>query len=266
MDRHSGRQRRFPAVVIAAIVFVLCIVQGQFWIAKWFPAMAGLVRITPALVLFEIPVRLPVPIDMLLVPGLFFLIYPLMVLLYPSRPGMPSGRQALQRAQAAFSGFFVLLVCMALAGLIYYLAQDYLPANIRNGINSFGMNVDINLPYPAYENIHLRGSTILFVGFITGMWFCIRKIRKEPGMPKPVPLTREQRMTPYQRMMDEKRLKEKQTRIAETPNVAKPAISRMPAGTEQAIARPGRNSFPRLCHSQPVVTLRPEAARYMPMV
>jgi len=265
MDSHASQQRRFPAVAITAVLFVLCIVAVQFWVAKLFPALSGLVRINPSLVIFEIPVQLPSGIDMILVPGLFFLIYPLLILIYPSRPGISSWRQATQKTGSAFVGLLVLLFCMIAGGLIYYLVQDHLPGNIRNGINSFGMNADIYLPYPGYETIHLRGSTIIFACFAIGMWICIRKIKKEPGMPKAVRLTREQRMTPYERMMQEKRAKEKQIIPGRAPAGRTSATNGTPVDIEPGTNRPYRSGLSRLCYNKPVMTFRPEAVNYMPM-
>jgi len=275
---HTGQQRRFPAVPIAAVLFLLCIIPGQFWIAKLVPDIAGLVQINPSLVFLDIPIHFPVAIDLILAPGLFLLVYPLVILIYPSRTGIPSWRQAVQRTRSAFAGLFILLFCVLSGGLIYYLVQDELSRRVRNGINSFGINTDIYLPYPGYETIHLRGSTILFVCFVTGMWICLRKIRKEPGMQKAGQLTREQRMTPYERMMQEKRMKEKQVMQEVQPiqhtqhkkkghkadKISQPAPQ---AGKHpyQETTRPYRNDPTGLCCRQPVRTFRPEAVSYMPM-
>jgi hypothetical protein len=263
---HTRRQRRFPAVTIVAILFLLCIIPGQALIANLYPQISGLAGINPSLVFLDIPAYLPLTIDMILVPGLFFLLYPFVILFYPSRPGISVGRQIIQRVGAVFSGLFALLFCMASGGLIYYLVKDYLPIRIRNGIDSFGINADIHLPYPGYETIHLRGSAVLFVCFVIGISICIRKIRKEPGMQTSAKLTREQRMTPYERMLQEKRMKEKQmTGPYQAPTVTA-AINRNPVGVERRTTRPDRNNFPHLCHSEPVMAFRPEAVAYMPIL
>ena len=232
---HTGRQRRFPAVAIAAILFLLCIIPGQALIANLCPGISGLAGINPSLVFLDIPAYLPITIDLILVPGLFLLLYSFVTLFYPSRPGISVGRQAVQRVGAIIAGLFALLFCMLSGALVYYLLKDYLPARVRNGIDSFGINADIHLPYPGYETIHLRGSAVLLVCFVIGMSICIRKLRKEPGSQKATKLTREQRMTPYERMLQEKRTKEKQT------------------------------TGPHLCHSEPVMAFRPEAVAYMPI-
>ena len=258
MDALTRQQRPFPAVAVVAVLFVLCIFPGQFWITRLFPGMPGLIKIRPSLVILDIPVQLPVSIDLVLVSGLFLLSYPVVILLYPSRPGLPPWRQAIQRVRSVFAGLFILLFCILSGGLIYYLVQDYLPRQIKTGIGSFGINADIYLPYPGYETIHLRGSTLLFVCFVIGMAICIRKIRKEPGMQKAGQLTREQRMTPYQRMMQEKR-------SGPAPAASKPAVNQKRSKPEQRVPRLNHNDLHGLCCRQPVTTFRPEAVSYMPM-
>ena len=266
---HTGRQRKFPAVAIVAILFLLCIMPGQALIANYLPKISGLAGINPSLVFLDIPAYLPVTIDLILVPGLFFLLYPFVILFYPSRPGISAGGQVIQRVGAVFAGLFALLFCVLSGGLIYYLVQDHLPMRVRNGIDSFGINADIHLPYPGYETIHLRGSAVLFVCFVIGMSICIQKIRKEPGMRKSVKLTREQRMTPYQRMLKEKQpptgtaaINTRTTAI----NTGKAAINRNPVGVERRTTRPDRKSIPHLCYSEPVMAFRPEAVAYMPIL
>lgn len=275
MDIHSGRQRPFPAVAIVTVLFLICIIPGQFWITNLFPGMFGFVEIHPSLVLLDIHIPLPVTIDLILVSGLFLLIYPVIVLFFPSRPGVSSWRQAMQRAGAVLAGLFALLFCMLSGGLIYYLVQDYLPRRIRNGIDSFGINADIHLSYPGYETIHLRGSLILLVCFVIGLSIFIRKIRKEPGVQKTRPLTREQRMTPYERIVKEKRMQEKQMKeipMKEKQMLQEAGIKKKERKAdkswqpiEQATTRHDRNVQPRLCHIQPIMSLDLDAVNYMPM-
>ncbi|THU30208.1 hypothetical protein FAM09_30365 [Niastella caeni] len=257
MNTHAGRQRRFPAVAIVVVLFILCIVPGQFWITKQFPAISGLVQINPSLIFLDIPIHIPVAIDLILAPALFLLMYPLVILFFPSR------RQMLQRVRAAFTGFFILLCCVLLGGLIYYLVQDHLSMQVKNGINSLGIIADIHLSYPGHETIYLRGSLVLFVCFVIGLFICIRKIRKEPAGQ----LTREQRMTPYERMLQEKRMKEKQmmqeTRKFQQEDKHQADKSRKPDIMEQKTIVGGRH-VSGLCSSQPVMTIRPEAVYYMP--
>src|SRR5688500_10682815 len=147
MDIDTGKRRSFPAVAISALLLLLCIIPGQFWATKQFPEISGLVQINPSLIFLDIPIAVPFTIDLILVTGLFLLIYPVVILVYPSRPGIPSWRQAMQRARNAFVGLFTLLFCMLAGGYIYYLVKDQLPVQVRNGIDAMGINADIHLPY-----------------------------------------------------------------------------------------------------------------------
>jgi hypothetical protein len=261
MDIHTGRQRRFPALAIVVVSLILCIVPGQFYLSKLFPSLSGLAQINPSLVFLEIPVQLPVAIDLVLVPGLFLLLYPVVLLFNPFRPGIVCWRQSMQRIRRTFAGLFVLLCCVLAGGLIYYLVQDHLTTEIRNGINSMGFIADVHLAYPGHETIYLRGSLVLFVCFLIGLLICIRKIRKEPASQ----LTREQRMTPYERMLQEKRMNEKQLkqeRINTSEHMAEK--SWQPVRMDQEIIDPHRNGHAGVCYSQPVRTIRPEAMYFMP--
>lgn len=250
MDIHSGQHRRLPAAAIAVVLFVLCIVPGQSLVTKLLPSISGLLQLNPTLILFEIPTQLPVAIDLIVAPGLFLLIYPLVVLLYPSRPGITYRRQPLQRLRAAFSGLFILLCCMLLGAMIYFLVQDHLTTQVRNGINSMGIIADIHLSYPGQETIALRGSLVLLVCFFIGLFIFIRKIRKEPE----AGLTREQRMTPYERMVQERRMQHKQP--IQEPRIFQPVVP--------STMQPDTNGRSGLCCSEPVMKLRPEARYFMP--
>ncbi|MBO9202180.1 MULTISPECIES: hypothetical protein [Niastella] len=244
MDVLQGKQRSFPTVAIVLVILALCIIPGQLYVAKQFPAIAGRVQINPSLVFLDIPVRLPLDIDMIVAPALFFLIYPIVILFSPSR------RHLLQRVRAAFTGLFVLLCCVLTGGWIYYLVKDHLTTQVITGINSFGINADIHLPYPGYETINLRGSLIVFVCFMIGLFIFLRKIRKAPVEG----LTREQRMTPYERMLQERRLQGRQ-------QTKSTVIERQPPVIIQA----DRNRQSGLCYCQPVLRLAPEALYYMPV-
>lgn len=263
MDIDTGKRRQFPAVAISAVLILLCIVPGQFWASKTFPAVSGLVQINPSLIFLDIPTPLPFTIDLVLVLGLFLLIYPLVILLYPSRPGIPSWRQAIVRARNAFAGLLAVLFFVLSGGWIYYLVKDQLPINVRNGIDSMGINADIHLAYPGLEAIPLRGSLVLFICFLIGITIFIRKIRKEPGMRKAGRLTREQRMTPYERMIREKRMIQKDGMKNNGLNTEK---SWQPVYPNVVATRPGWNDQSRLCYSQPVFTFTPIAVRYMPLL
>jgi hypothetical protein len=264
MDMHAGQQRRFPAVAIVVVLFILCIIPGQAWIAKQFPAISGLAQIKPTLVFLDIPTELPITIDLILVPVMFLLIYTVVILFYPVRPGILSLRQTLHRVRSAMAGLFALLCCMLAGGLTYYLVQGYLSNQVRNGINTLGLTADIHLAYPGYETIHLQGSMILLVCFFIGLVICIRKIRKEPK----AGLTREQRMTPYERMLQEKRMQKKHG-MQETQTIQKeePKVYNAwkPANVHLETIQPAYHAQSRVCNSHPIASLKPLAVNYMPM-
>ena len=288
MGINTGRQRPFPAVAIVSVLFILCLFPGQHWIANQFPEISGLVRIDPGLTILDIPVRIPVTVDLILVPGIFILTYMVVILLYPSRSGMSAWREAIFRIGAVFAGVFALLLCMTFGALISYLAQDYLPKSIRNGIDSLGINADVHLPYRGYEAIHLRGNVISLACFIIGIAIGIRQIKRAPGTRKTrkaAPLTREQRTTPYERMLREKRELEKQkaaearmtahARSARSKQetspqttVTKPGSTRVKPGVTQlkpGSTRSDGKTPSALCRNHPVLTLEPDAVNYMPM-
>jgi hypothetical protein len=227
MDIQTGRQRPFPAVAIVVLLLSLSLFLGQPWIAHLFPGISGLARMDPGLTILDIPVHLPVTVDLILVPGLFILSYLIVILLYPSRSGRSRWEEAVQRIGYVFAGVFAFLLCMASGALISYLVRDHLPGPIRNGIDSLAINADLRLPYTGPGAIHLRGNVILLICFIIGRAICIRQIKRAPGTRKVARLTREQKMTPYERMLREKRK--------------------------------------ALCRHHPVLTIRPEAVNYMPM-
>ncbi|OQP59711.1 hypothetical protein A3860_36115 [Niastella vici] len=263
MSIQTGQQRRFPAVAIMVVLLALCIYPGQLLVTKFLPTISGLAQINPSVVFAEIPTQLPVTIDLILVPGLFLLLYPIVVLLYPLRPGILSWGQSLQRIKAAYIGLFILFCCVLIGGGIYYLIQNQLTTQVKNGINSIGFIADIHLAYRGQETIYLRGGLVLLICFIIGLVICIRKIRKEPA----VGLTREQRMTPYERMLRERKLsKEQQMMLDAEMRIGgyHPDKGHKPALKEQTALQPERRGQSGFCDSQPVSRFRPEAIYFMP--
>lgn len=272
MDSATGKNRQFPAVTVAVVLILLCIYPGQLLTTQWFPAASGFVQVNPSLIFLDIPIPLPVTIDLLLVMGLFLILYPLVIVFYPSQSGIPSWQQAIQRVQHVVVGFMALLCCMLLGGFIYYLVQDHLSEDVRNGINSLGINADIHLSYFGFDTIHLRGSLILLVCFIIGITICIFKIKKEPGKQKAGRLTREQRMTPYKRMMQEKRVLQKPTAKQDTHtttvknNARETGKKWQSAHPDGLTAQHNRKVHQHICYNQPVSSLKPVAVAYMPLV
>ncbi len=104
---------------------------------------------------------------------------------------------------------------------------------------------------------------ILFICFIVGLVICIKKLRKEP----PTQLTREQRMSPYERMLQEKRLGKMQgiqeQRIIQ-PQEHTVYNNRSIAVVEHEPIQPRHNGHSYSCYSQPVRIFKPEAMYFMP--
>lgn len=239
---YSDQQRRVPAVTIVVVLFILCVAGSHYWAVKQFPGLAGLVQINPSLIILDIPTKLPIPIDLLLTSILFVVSYSVVTLFYPGAPGLPFGWQTWKRLKAAIAGIFALLFFTVAGGVIYYFLQDHLSANAQQGINTLGLHADLRL---GLQTFSLRGSMIVFAGFLIGLIIFIRKIRKSPA----IPLTREQRITPYDRMLQEKRMQHKQP--YEVYKQTKPV----------SIQRPSTH----VCYTHPVITLKPLAVNYMPM-
>jgi len=68
-----------------------------------------------------------------------------------------------------------LLICILAAGGLFYELSDYLPKQVRNGIDSFGIRADLVLPYPSDEKVHLQGSMIMLVFCIIGWRLLVKK-------------------------------------------------------------------------------------------
>ena len=255
------KTRPFPASVIASLLFLACLFPGQHLISNLLPGISGVATVNPGLIIFDIPVHLPVAIDLILVPVLFFFVYAVVILLYPSRRGTTTWRETVPRLGAALAGSFVFLFAAASGGFISYLLQDRLPKNVRNGIDSLGITADISLPFPAYRTIHLPGNIITLIGLVIGFALCIAKISRTPGTKKIAPLTREQRMTPYARMQKEK----KQAVFINKPD----AGNKLNAGNKPDVIRQptaaNKRSTKTRCRNHPLLTLEPEAVAYMPM-
>ena len=253
MGNHAGRKRPFPAVAIVFILLLLCLFPGQHLVAGLLPSASGIAKIDPGVVIMDIPVHIPFTIEPVLVFGLFLLLYPLLVLAYPTQPYRPSLGEAMQRTGTVLTGLFIVLFCVGAGGLIAWVVQGYLPRTVRNAVETFGINTDIRLPYASYGLLHLHGNVIVLVCLIVGLVISIRKIGQTQAIQKTVPLTREQRKTPYKRMIEEKKgqgpKKEKVIRMKDPRNIIMVKNTNLPAR----------------CQSQQVLRVEPESVAYMPM-
>ena len=69
---------------------------------------------------------------------------------------------------------------MLAGGGIYYLLEEYLSRQVRNGIDSFGIRADIVLPYPFEDTVHLQGSMIMLIFCIIGWRLLVKKAVLRP--------------------------------------------------------------------------------------
>ena len=152
-------------LLFVGMLLLVSVLLEQYAIAPFLPWMGELGSFRPMLVFLDIPLELP-RIDWLPVSLLFAVGYSIAIAPELSRIGQ---RGALRKkVWQALTGWCFLLLLLLAGGGIYYLAQDYLPKQIGNGIDSFGLRADITLPWP-YENlIHLHGSMLLLVFFLIG--------------------------------------------------------------------------------------------------
>ena len=162
----------------------MAILLDRYLIAGLFPWASGLAGLTPMLVFFDIPVPLPVIIDLPVI-GLFFFFYWILLLSYPSRYGAATWPELRKRLWRQFTGAFVLLLCLAAGGGIYYLSSGLMSRQVRNGIDSFGIQADIYTPIPDHEIIHLRGSMILLVCFFIGMRIFLKRTGRTDAILEP---------------------------------------------------------------------------------
>ena len=154
-------------LLILLVLLTISILLDRYLIVGLFPWISMLGGLSPMIVFLDIPLRLPV-IDCIPVAILFSLFYTILVASNPGRYGTMANGEIGRRLGSLFGGALILLVWMAAGGLIYYFAWGYLPREVRNGIDSFGLQMDIYNPYPGHETLHLRGSMLLLICFIIG--------------------------------------------------------------------------------------------------
>jgi len=179
MNTYAGRRRSF---LLVALLLLISILLEQYWIVRLLPWMSDLGGIRPKVVFLDIPVDFPVTIDLIPVGLLFSFFYSLVL-----APGLPRVGGAIwpalrKRVGAVLLGLTAVLVCLLVGGGVFYLLKDHLPREVRNGIDSFGVQADIYLPYPGEEVIHLRGSMLLLVAGYLGMRVWMRKTALKPAV------------------------------------------------------------------------------------
>jgi len=174
MPADHGRARPFLIVLLLLAISMLLDRYLVSVLCPWMPSLGG----TSLMVVFlDIPVALPL-IDPLPVAVLFSLFYSMV----PARQmGSESGGLS-----SIWGGVFILACWMAAGALLYHFAEGFLPRVVRNGIDSFGIHVDINTPLAEYSMLHLRGGFILFACFILGGRTLVKRIHRA-AIAHPVP-------------------------------------------------------------------------------
>ena len=163
---------RRGSLLVACFLLLLCIVFEQFFMAPFFPMLDAAGSVRPMIVFLDIPLALPA-IDWLPVSILFCILYAVVISSSVSRTGQKGllGKHIWK----ALTGWYLLLGCIAAGGGLYHLAEDYLPKQVANGIDSFGVRADLTLPYPSGELIHLHGSMLQLLFALLGLHLMARR-------------------------------------------------------------------------------------------
>ncbi len=217
---------------------MVCVYPLQGWLTSWFPQISGRSTLEPSLTIFDIPIHSAFPIDLIFVPGLFLILYSTVVLIFKAN--------LLKRLAAVFFSTITILSCIAAGAIISWVLHDHIPDQIRQGMRSLAVNAELHLPGTGYPNLHLPGDTLSLLGLIVGIVISIRIMSKTPAKhaKKRTRLTPEQRMTPYQRMLIERR--------SDMPH--------RPKGVPRHY-EPSHG----LCRNEPLHTLQPEAVNFRPL-
>ena len=157
-------------LLTVTFLLLLATLFEQYGIAPFFPLTNAAGSFRLMIVFLDIPLALP-DIDWLPVSILFTILYCVAVGPRLSRAEQPLGRWTWK----ALSGWWLFLACTAAGGGIYYLVQNYLPKQVNNGIDSFGVRADLTLPWPSGEIIHLHGSMFMLVFALLGGYIMARR-------------------------------------------------------------------------------------------
>ena len=156
MSTPSPRRGNLLTVTFSLLLSVLF---EQYGIAPFFPWTNSAGAFQPMIVFLDIPLSLP-QIDWLPVSLLFAIFY---------------GVVTRQKVWKALTGWWILLGCIATGGGLYRLVEGYLPKQVANGIDSFGVRADLTLPYPSGEVLHLHGSMFMLAFAGLGLYIMVRR-------------------------------------------------------------------------------------------
>jgi len=201
------------------------------------PSLGG---VSLMVVFLDIPLALPL-IDPLPVAVLFSLFYSMV----PARQAGPEEG----RLSSIWGGVIILACWMAAGALLYHFVEGFLPREVRNGIDSFGINADINTPIAEYSTMHLRGGFILLACFILGGRTLVKRInRASIKHPVPAPPEVEAMPTPTPIPVTTKERPVRTATVTRTEPPARPMTTRQEAPVCTTLSAP------------PPIPARPKAA------
>jgi hypothetical protein len=221
--------------------------------ARLLPGVSGVAKVNPSLIVLGMPIRLPVTVDLILVPALFVLLYTAVILLYP-RGEVSRWREVPYRLGAIGASVIIIACCVTFGCLLSLVLEDHVSKSVVNSFESLGMNADLFLHN---KTVPLHGNAIALLGLLIGTLIAFSKIGRGPVVRRRVQLTREQRMTPYRRMMQERRQEGKF-------GLKEGGVAR-PEGAKVGVVKKVGNASRLLCRSEPLPTLEPEAVGYRPL-
>jgi len=146
-------------LLTVTFVLLLSVLFEQYGIAPFLPWTNSAGTFRPMIVFLDIPLALP-EIHWLPVSLLFVIFYCV---------------AARQQVWKALTAWWIFLGCIAAGGGLYMFVEGYLPKQVANGIDSFGVRADLTLPYPSGEVIHLHGSMFMLAFALAGAYFMVRR-------------------------------------------------------------------------------------------
>ncbi len=142
-------------------------------------------------VFLDIPLPLPESIDLIPTGLLFSFLYCAVLAPDLSHAGEPVRPALRKKVNAFFAGGLVFSASLVTGGVIFYLLEGHLSREVRNGIDSFGLQADIYLPYPANGVLRLHGSMIMLATGCIGMRIWLRMVlgkKPAPHIARPAPV------------------------------------------------------------------------------
>ncbi len=169
----SAPYPRRGTLLFVGMLLLVSVLLEQYTIAPLFPWIGQLGSFRPMLVFLDIPLELP-RIDWLPVSILFAVGYSVAIAPELSRIGQRATLR--KKVWQALTGWWFLLLLLVAGGGSFYFIQGYLPKQVGNGIDSFGLRADITFPWPSENLIHLHGSMVLLVFFMIGTFILSRRM------------------------------------------------------------------------------------------